>query len=211
MLYLGTASTESVRDAMSTGLLGQLRQPNVGHAVVPGALWAADNGAFSQTRTFEPDRWHAWLAKQPTDGCLFAVVPDVVGDHAATLELWHEWATIVRDLGHRPAFVLQDGCGPGDIPVDTDCVFVGGSTDYKLSFQAVACMKAAKERGCWVHVGRVNSRRRIRWCADILTAGGEPVVDSVDGTFLAFGPDVNLPRLLSWLHPDQPGFFGGVA
>lgn len=26
--------------------------------------------------------------------------------------------------------------------------------------------------------------------------------DSCDGTFLIYGPDVNLPRLLSWTHPD---------
>lgn len=206
MLYLATASTQEVRDAMSAGLLGQLRQPNNGHVVVPGAKWAADNGAFSSTRTFDPDRWYAWLTKQPTAGCLFAVVPDVVGNHADTLDLWHIWADRVRALGHRPAFVLQDGCTADDMPEDTDCVFIGGSTDYKLSFEASECVRVAKERGWWVHMGRVNSLRRLR----IAAAWG---CDSVDGTYLAFGPDKNLPRLLSWLHPEQPSFdlFGGVA
>ena len=204
MLYLATASTSQVRDAMASGLLGQLRQPNCGHTVVPGTKWAADNGAFSQTRTFDPDRWLRWLTDQSTEGCIFAVVPDVVGDHVATLDLWHQWASAVRDLGHRPAFVLQDGCEPDDMPADTDCVFIGGSTDYKLSFAASECVRLAKSRGWWVHMGRVNSRRRIR----IAAAMG---CDSVDGTYLAFGPDVNLPRLLSWMHPEQPSFFGGVA
>lgn len=205
MLYLATASTSQVRDAMATGLLGQLRQPNCGHTVVPGTRWAADNGAFSQTRTFDPDRWFRWLIGQPTEGCIFAVVPDVVGDHSATLALWQHWAPVVRDLlGHRPAFVLQDGCGPDDMPDDTDCVFIGGSTDYKLGPIARSCVAEAKRRGWWVHMGRVNSLRRVRIAADW-------GCDSVDGTFLAFGPDVNLPRLLSWLHPAQPSFFGGVA
>lgn len=31
---------------------------------------------------------------------------------------------------------------------------------------------------------------------------------NADGTYLAFGPDVNLPRLLSWLRPDQQSMFG---
>lgn len=205
-MYLATASTESIRDAMSVGLLGQLRTPNSGNAIVPGTQWAADNGAFSSARTFDPDRWLRWLADQPTEGCLFAVVPDVVGDHAETLVLWHEWAQVVRDLGHRPAFVLQDGCTPDVVPADADCVFVGGSTEWKLGPESVACMRFAKAQGCWVHVGRVNSLRRIRWCADL-----DGVVDSVDGTYLAFGPDQNLPKLLSWMHPEQPGLFGGVA
>lgn len=205
MLYLATASTQQVRDAMAAGLLGQLNQPNVAHRPVPGAIWAADNGCFSDTRPFDADRWLAWLDRQPRTDCLFAVVPDVVGDHEATVERWALYADTVRGLGFRPAFVLQDGCTPDEIPADTDCVFVGGSTDWKLSPASVACMRAAKARGCWVHVGRVNSLRRLRWCADL------GVVDSVDGTFLAFGPDRNLPRLLSWLHPAQPGLFGGVA
>lgn len=191
---------------MSAGLLGQLNQPNVAHRPVPGAMWAADNGCFGD-KPFDAHRWLAWLDRQPRYGCLFAVVPDVVGDHEATVERWHVWAGRVRDIGYRPAFVLQDGCTPSAIPADTDCVFVGGSTEWKLSPTSVACMRAAKARGCWVHVGRVNSLRRLRWCAHL------GIVDSVDGTYLAFGPDKNLPRLLSWLHPDQRSFdlFGGVA
>jgi len=36
--------------------------------------------------------------------------------------------------------------------------------------------------------------------------------DSVDGTFLAFGPDKNLPQLLRWLRlADEPTLFGGAA
>lgn len=49
---------------------------------------------------------------------------------------------------------------------------------------------AADDR--WVHMGRVNSKKRL----DTARAMG---CDSVDGTYLTFGPDTNLPRLLSWL------------
>ena len=46
--------------------------------------------------------------------------------------------------------------------------------------------------GKWVQVGRVNSWRRLD-----LVAGWN--VDSVDGTYLAFAPDVNGARLATWL------------
>lgn len=41
-------------------------------------------------------------------------------------------------------------------------------------------------------MGRVNSLRRLR----LAQAMG---CDSADGTYLAYGPDRNLPRLLGWL------------
>lgn len=43
-----------------------------------------------------------------------------------------------------------------------------------------------------MHMGRVNSERRLRY-ADAIGC------DSADGTYLAFGPDVNLPDVLAWL------------
>lgn len=203
MLYLATASGPRVRDAMmAEPSLGQLCQPNAGNRVVGGGVqWAADNGCFSETTPFDPDRWVAWLDRQPRDGCLFAVVPDVVGDHTATVDRWELYAMTVRELGFRPAFVLQDGCEPDLIPCDADCVFVGGSTEWKLGPTAARCVRYAKSEGMWVHMGRVNSLRRLRIAADL-------GCDSVDGTFLAFGPDANLPRLLSWLNPNQQSLWG---
>jgi hypothetical protein len=51
-------------------------------------------------------------------------------------------------------------------------------------------------------MGRVNSLRRLGW-ANALGCS------SCDGTLLAFGPDIHLPRLLAWLaslpdHSDPP-------
>ncbi len=189
---------------MTAGLLGQLSTPNTGNRLTPGVVWAADNGCFSDTTPFVASRWLDWLDRQPRDNCLFAVVPDVVGDHVETLRRWDRWADTVRGLGFRPAFVLQDGCEWEDIPNDTDCVFVGGSTEWKLGPQAARCVRYAKAEGMWVHMGRVNSRRRLRLAADL-------GCDSADGTYLAYGPDANLPKLLSWLRPEQPSLFGGVA
>jgi hypothetical protein len=50
----------------------------------------------------------------------------------------------------------------------------------------------ARGRGKWVHMGRVNSLRRLRYAAAI-------GCDSADGTYLAFGPDTNLPAVRGWL------------
>lgn len=61
--------------------------------------------------------------------------------------------------------------------------------------------RAAQARGLHCHMGRVNTRGRIR---DAAMDG----YDSVDGTGLAFGPDRNLPQLLSWLYPEQASLFG---
>lgn len=89
------------------------------------------------------------------------------------------------------AFVAQDGIGDTVIPLSAfDVLFIGGSTEFKLSNRARRLTIKAHNRGKWVHMDRVTSKRRF----DALSWG----VDSVDGTYLAFGPTVNLPRLLYW-------------
>jgi hypothetical protein len=49
------------------------------------------------------------------------------------------------------------------------------------------------ERGLHVHMGRINTHRRPRYAAAI-------GCHSADGTYLAYGPDKNLPKLLHWLN-----------
>jgi hypothetical protein len=52
-------------------------------------------------------------------------------------------------------------------------------------------------------MGRVNSARRWSYADHI-------GCDSVDGTYIAFGPNQNLPKLQGWMN--QPGFdFDEVA
>lgn len=201
MLYLATASGPLVRDAMRSGLLAHIVTPNGGSPPTGETPWALDNGCFSAS--WSEDRWLSALDRyRDVSGCLFAVVPDVVGDAAATNKLWARWHGAVRNRGYRAAYVLQDGCR--SIPASAAAVFVGGSTEWKLGPEARNLIWEAKRRGLWVHMGRVNSLRRLRYAAHL-------GCDSADGTYLAFGPDVNLPRLLGWLHPDQRSIFGGVA
>ena len=151
--------------------------------------WALDNGCFSNR--WEEALWLRWLDKH-TDraSALFATVPDVVSDHSATLERWEKYSEQVKGLGYRTAFVLQDGATIETIPMkQMDALFIGGSTKYKLSDEARLIVEQCKKEGKWIHMGRVNSRRRMQIAFDW-------GCDSVDGTFLAFAPNANTPRLV---------------
>lgn len=210
MLYLATASGPLVRDAMSTGLIGQVVTYKSGNVLTPGASFILDCGTVKivdghpeNDPDWDPVAWEANVRRYATEpGCLFAVVPDWVNDATRTNQRWAQYHGIVRNLGLRPAYVLQNGCE--SIPASAGAVFVGGDTAWKLGSEARRLIAQAKARGMWVHMGRVNSLRRLRYAAQL-------GCDSADGTCLAFGPDTNLPKLLRWLHPAQPSFFGGVA
>lgn len=188
-MYLANPSTPKVRAAISRGLLGCMQSPAQGNRLQPDWTWAMDNGCF--TTAWKAGRWITALERNlpHVERCLFAVVPDAVADPVETARRWRIWRPVVAELGYPAAYVLQDG--ETSVPWDEmACLFVGGTTDYKLSPEAERWAVEAKRRGKWVHWGRVNSRRRF--AATALTG------DSADGTFLAFGPDVNLPRLVSW-------------
>lgn len=197
---------------MRVGRLGQMLTHRSRNRLVPGARFAIDNGVVRMVDgvpvtdpAWNESGWLAFLDQHAgVDGCCFAAVPDEVGDGAATLDRWATYAQPVRDRGYRPAFVLQNGCA--EIPADAAAVFVGGVPDatgaeWKESAAAGELVRVAKARGMWAHMGRVNTRRRLRIAA-------EWGCDSVDGTLLAFGPDYHLPRLLGWLDPDAPSLFG---
>jgi len=156
-----------------------------------GHLWAADNGAF--TGAFEEVKYFAFLEKliQYQDTCLFATCPDVLCDPVETLKLWERYNQRIMELGYKVAFVCQDGMEDLELP-ECDAIFIGGSTDWKMSNGAGACIAEAKRRRLWVHVGRVNSRRRVR---HFRLMG----VDSVDGNFIGFGPDINTPKIVRWM------------
>lgn len=204
MLYFANPSTPEIRAAMQAGQLGLIDTPAQGNRRPEGSTWCADNGAFSDR--FDEDRWWAFLTRHAdrADSCVFAVAPDVVGDAQATYARSLPWLPKIRSLGYPAAYVAQDGQEDFDPPWDEfDCLFIGGSTDWKLGPHARDLAREAKTRGKWVHMGRVNSRLRLRYAIAI-------GCDSSDGTYLAFGPNVNLPRLLGWLRheADQPALDG---
>lgn len=178
---------------MRAAQLGQIVTPATRNRVLGGVAWIADNAVFADKYPGD-DAYLIWLQRQPDlRGCRFAVAPDVVGDHAATLERSVPMLPRIRALGLPVAFVGQDGATPDALPwVDFDALFIGGSDDWKLGEAARSVVSAARGHGKWVHMGRVNSQRRLQYAADI-------GCHSADGTYIAFGPDVNLPKALGWV------------
>jgi hypothetical protein len=197
LIYLSGADNVSWRKHAMTDPIGICATPDIGtshaKALACYRFWAADNACFAHPNDFSLEVFLSWLAglEAVRETCLFATAPDVVADWPATLARSLPAIPLLRAAGHRAAIVLQDGATPEAIP-DCDAVFVGGSTAWKLSLEAWRCVAAAKARGLWAHMGRVNSLRRLRKAAAV-------GCDSVDGTFIAFGPEINTRRMIRWL------------
>ena len=153
-----------------------------------GIPWAADNGAFAD---FDPRTYRVMLqAIRGALACLFVTAPDAVGDWERTRRMWDVWRP---DLDGFPrAYVLQDGQPMDDVPWrDLSAVFVGGTTEWKLGPDVVKLVRRAQWQGAWVHMGRVNSRRRFDYAAQL-------GVDSVDGSSFSQFRRRYLPDALRW-------------
>lgn len=188
---------------MRDGHLGFIDTPAQRNIRPSGVTWCADNGCFGKGYPGDTE-WFAWLEDRASDAgrCLFAVAPDVVGDAASTLARSLPWLPQIRALGYPAALVAQDELESLPVPWDEfDVLFIGGSTAWKLGSHSRALTREAKLRDKHVHMGRVNSRKRWRYAEHI-------GCDSADGTFLTFGPDTNLPKLLSWAQPVLPRLDG---
>lgn len=174
--------------------IGVMLSFNANHTINRGhSLFAADNGCFAQADKYSDDGFIAWLGTLEKEHCLFASAPDVVGNAELTRERSLPMLSRIRKCGFKAAYIIQDGEKIRSIPWDhLDAIFIGGSTEYKLSVEAAEIAKKAKKLNKWLHMGRVNSFKRIRYAKAI-------GCDSVDGTFLAFGPEKNEIRLRHWL------------
>lgn len=155
--------------------VGQLLTPLTRYRIQDRSRpYAIDNGAFS---SFDEGAFLSLLAREfeYREDCLFVSAPDVVGDAIATRKLFDAW--LPRLAGWPVALVLQDGQDRAP-PIPWDdiaAVFIGGTNRFKLSAHALELAAEAKERGKWVHMGRVNSPSRLH--SAIFAE-----VDSVDGT-----------------------------
>lgn len=142
----------------------------------PERHFAIDNGAFA---SFEPKAFLRLLEKHEPrrDLCRFVAVPDIVGSAIRTLECFQYWQP--RLIKWPVALVCQDGQETMPIPWDNiSAVFIGGSTDWKMSRGAAAIVKAAVVMGKWCHVGRINTPARYEHFKEL-------GADSCDGTGLA--------------------------
>ena len=195
VLYFANPCGPKVLTMMRAGDLGYIDTPHQQNIRPADVTWCADNGCFSSR--FEESHWWAFLKANAghAASCKFAVAPDVVGDATATLLRSTPWLPRIRALGYPVALVGQDGMEDMALPWgDFDAFFIGGSTEWKLGAAAADLARAARKRGKWVHMGRVNSKKRITYAESI-------GCHSADGTFLTFGPTVNLPKLARWFDP----------
>ena len=181
-----------------------LNVPNTGYMIQPfmgnkpdlsGVLFAVDTGCFAKPEKYTDRHYLGFLATlriyQRT--CLFATAPDVFGDGPATLAQSLPVLPIIRAMGYPAALVAQPGLRPDTTPWDEiDCLFVGGPDEWQRSQMVDDLVQMARQRGIWTHKGRVNSRKRL---TEAVISG----YDSADGTFVAFGPDVNIPRVRGWM------------
>jgi hypothetical protein len=188
---------------------GLLVTPNTGYLLHEWRVWAVDSGCYGKDYVGDV-RYLDWLDKRSdrVDSCLFACAPDVVGDAQATLTRSAPMLPAIRALGYKAALVAQDGLEDLDVPWDTfDVLFIGGTDDWKLSTAVIGLVAEAKRRGKLVHLGRVNSHRRLDW-------GRAIGCDTADGTFFArAGGQDGIRRCLQWLdrlHAELP-LFGGAA
>jgi hypothetical protein len=170
--------------------LKRYRHPSPTWADHAPAPYALDNGA-----------WTAFTKGQPFDGGLFRdalaqlgagadwiVCPDIVAGGLKSLAFSVSWLAGVRAFG-RALIAVQDGMSAADVRGLLGAgvgIAVGGSTPWKLGSLPVWA-RLSRETGCHLHVLRVNTVRRIRYCQ-------EHGVHSFDGTS-ATKWAVNIPRL----------------
>jgi hypothetical protein len=198
LIYLsGRLSVEQIGNRLDIGIMLGYRAGSLSHGKrhLEKALWAADNGCYTNP-DLDVNEYFEWLQclSKYQETCLFATAPDVVGDAIQTWERSKRVLPLIRELGYPAALVAQDGIEHcARIEWDSfDCLFIGGTTEWKLSGDAFSVIKQALARGKWVHMGRVNSFRRMlraRYYG----------CHSTDGTQLAFAPDKRLVQLEKWL------------
>ena len=173
--------------------------------------YAIDNGAytcFNQKKPFDSKIYLRYLDLWGSE-CLWTVIPDKVGNREETLiqaDLW-----IPRIEGHNLLICLQDGMIYDDIIPFLGRiygVFLGGSTEYKLS-KACYWGHFAQKHDLYYHIGRVNTVKRIRLC---IQSGA----DSFDGTGMIRFPTEG-ERISRWMkkhsiiHQNQLGLFNDLG
>ncbi len=93
------------------------------------------------------------------DRIKFVAAPDIPFNAEGTFKDFYKWHTVIKEIFKLPiALVTQDGMKVKSIDFDRlDAVFIGGTTEYKMSQDSVDIIKKARSLNKWVHVGRVNT------------------------------------------------------
>lgn len=172
--HTGTRRNLAAMHAAGWSLLlspGKPRDARFNYALDNGAFGAWQRGEAFDVPAFEKH------ASAFGDDAEFIVAPDIVAAGLTSLAFTLDWLPRLAGVGRRRMIAVQDGMTVADVRPhlsSTVGIFVGGSTEWKLSTMR-AWGQLARECGAYLHVGRVNTIRRIRLCQD---AGA----DSFDGT-----------------------------
>lgn len=190
----GSASkSPELRKALLSHEFGWIDTPKQANIRPAGVVWCADNGCFGKGYPGD-EKWLMWLDKHSRSApdCWFATAPDVVGDARATLERSLPHLPRIREMGYPAALVSQDGLHELSVPWgEFDVMFIGGSDAWKLGYEAARLAAESISRGKPVHMGRVNSYKRLSYARSIGCR-------SADGTFITYAPTENLARARNW-------------
>jgi hypothetical protein len=196
MLLLATQAEPQMRQwaHLHLGRLVTPRHfPRIATTAARDIPWAADCDGFGG---FDAGRYERMLgALRGVPGCLFVVAPDVPGEAGLTDLLFEEWMPRIAAHGLPVAYVVQEeGCEyePRGVPWGAiDALFIGCVDDReKLGPRIRALVADARRRGRWVHMGRVNSARRVAIAREI-------GCDSIDGSGWVRWRDAHLRRGLA--------------
>jgi len=181
MFATGTGTKRNL-SAMRANGWGLLLTPDRPEFLSGFAAIAIDNGAWGAHQRGE--EWTSdkfcTLVNKHGSYAHWVVAPDIVCGGLESLTRSVRWLPWLFDRCRRVLIAVQDGMTDTDVlPLVNDNVgiFVGGSTEWKLESLPMWGM-VAKSSGCYLHVGRVNSARRIRLCA----MSGANSVDGTSGT-----------------------------
>ena len=134
-----------------------------------GLPYAIDNGAwtaFQQGTPFDSGLFRRLVSTHGA-GADWIAIPDIVEGGLASLDFSLSWIPELETVGTRLLLPVQDGMTIADIASVVSPgrigIFIGGSTEWKVA--SIAPFASwARHVGIWCHVGRVNTRRRIRSC-----------------------------------------------
>lgn len=189
MLYASRTGTRRNLDALRRAGWRLLVSP-AGELRTEGFPYALDNGAWTYHQRGEPFDGAAFerAVGELGEGADWIVMPDRVGDAAGTLESVDAWWPKLRGAGLL-LLALQDGMTEAEVEARLHPgvgLFLGGSTTYKEQ-RARGWGDFARARSLYLHIGRVNSVRRI-------SIAHEAGAHSIDGTS-ATRFSANIPKL----------------